>query len=223
MSLLGTKLRSFGQAVSAVTESQAIKDFNALAKAKPGVVESAMAKAGQKLGATMRNMLVQNYGASGLGGKSKKGATGLRAAMNQAVINVQPTKVMVYLPSGLQFSDGKGSVYAAAGAFKWGAVRQPLTKAKGSLYKDLPTGQYVPRKTAAGEYGEKAKRTIKASALGGAGLKGKAYKALHTGGVTVIAPKPPFFTTTASQNKQLQDEWFGHVKAALKSLGIRVS
>jgi len=182
-----------------------------------------MAKAGQKLGGMLRGMLLQNYNASGVGTKSKdKKVTGMRAAISRAIIDVQPRKVMVYLPSGLKFSDGKGSVYAAAGVFRWGGVRQPMTKAKGSLYKDLPTGLFVPRKSATGDYGEKVKRGIKASVLTGAGPSAKASKALSSGKVTVVPPSPPFFKTTAGQDKILQDEWFKNVKAALRRLGVRV-
>ena len=224
MSLLGTKLRSFSQSVSALTSTENIAKFHALSEAEPGKVEAEMVKAGQRLGGMLRGFLIENYAASGLGKKSGKSkATGLQAAMNRAIVDVQPKKIMVYLPSGLQFSDGKGSVYAAAGAYRWGAVRQPLTKAKGSLYKDLPTGHYVPRKTAAGDYGEKAKRSIKDSVLRGAGPTAKAHKALSSGKVTVIPPRPPFFRTTPAQDKRLEAQWFKEVKAALIALGLQVS
>jgi hypothetical protein len=181
-----------------------------------------MVRAGQKLGAMLRAMLIENYNASGLGKGDDKKVTGLRAAMSRAVVDVQPRKIMVYLPSGLKFSNGKGDIYAAAGSYRWGAVRQPLTKAKGSLYKDLPTGFYVPRKKAAGDYGDRAKRSIKDSALRGAGPTAKAQKALQSGKVTVIAPKPPFFRTTDAQNKALEKEWVKNVAEALKSLGLKV-
>lgn len=210
------RLAAFNNASGAIVTSKGAQQIKAMSAADPLKFQGLLANAGRKVGAKMKRFLITNCTVKGI----------MKQFMSQAVIDAQPGKIMVYLPGGLKFGESGGNVYAAAGAFTYGAVRQPITKRAGvDQYFDKISGKHRFYAKNRGAFGDKAKRSIKANVLHGAPLsakQGRASKAIASGKVTVIPPKPPFFRTTPAQNFELQELWIKCVKESLATAGIEV-
>jgi hypothetical protein len=213
------RLSAFNNASSAIVTSKGMEQIKAMSAADPLKFQGLLANAGRKVGAKMKAFLVSNCPIKGI----------MKRFMSMAVIDAQPGKIMVYLPEGLKFGEDSkgGNVYAAAGAFTYGAVRQPITKRAGvDQYFDKISGKHRFYVKNRGAFGDKAKRSIKAAILKGAALsprQTKARNAIASGKVTVIPPKFPFFKTTPAQDGELQALWIECVKESLASAGIEVA
>ncbi len=172
----------------------------------------------------IKQMLIDNYQSSGL--KSKTGT--MERAVNNIHVDVSVGHVYWYLPQDIEYprENGKkanGDFYAAAGSFRYGAVRQPRPMrevldpvigaywpGKKNVYRNNHRVLRVAKK---GVFGTNAKRTLKRYALDGHTLtasekrsnSGKAVKAYETkgGGVSVIKPRYPFMELTPSQKEEL--------------------
>jgi hypothetical protein len=210
-------LRSLQQSASSIFKRsskvrQAVDKIGKLDNATAARVTTAVAS---KLIPFVRAELEKAYDASGL--KTDTGAL-RRASATNAVIEVVAGKgFLISMARGAKYTKRKGNVYAAAFSHKYGAVRQPLTKAAGSLYKDLPTREMWARKTAAGEYGAKAKRTLKKVMTKAFGASGQTN---FGKGVHFIPPHKPFFTLSKDQIATIQKRQAELVKAELNRIGV---
>jgi hypothetical protein len=168
----------------------------------------------------IRAELKKSYQRSGVGR-----ATGTleRVVVTEAIIGPTRQGFYVKYAPGVAYKSGKGSPYGAAGAFRYGAVHQPLTKAKGSLYKDLSTGLMVPRKKAAGDLGWRAKQTLKKSVLKKKNPNVNIfYGSKNVGnGVYVTRPKPGFFELDTAQQQRVVRAAIPVMIGELKQRGIR--
>lgn len=235
MTALGNALKGMQQARKQVAANKGWRQLQAFARLDKATVEGAMVASAQALKPIAAAFLVANLYAAGI--KSKT----LAAGMSNISLEVTPTLIKIYMPSGLKFSNGRGDVYAAAGAYRYGGVWQPLFKKKGSFYKDLSTGRMVPRSKASGALGDRLKRNIKQSVLktgkiDSLGKRGRdAFEraqdqaAKHTGkaidlhrGITVRGPKFPFMRFTESQQSELNRAWAEGVANRLRSKGFEV-
>jgi hypothetical protein len=204
----------------------AMRGLDALSDLTKGQLERILRQVQPGLQAAIRNELLISYGRSGLGNRprrSREAPGKLRAAMMKVEVSFNNYRWVIRMAGG-----DSERVYARAGAHRFGAVRQPLTKKKGSLYHEFGSsrGRLLRRKSAAGEFGAAAKRTLKKAVL--AGHQGpqygrsKAYS-LGQGGVIVVPPKPPFFYLQADQIARLAEVQARLVAAALRTRHLGVA
>lgn len=136
----------------------------------------------------VRRILASNYRASGIGRES--GELWQKSVAAATVrVNNRGTLIVIEMGSG-----GDKSVYARAGAFRFGAVRNTQFK---STFVDLSTGATKTYKGGkGGVIGARAKRSIKKAVLGGGALSARQSKATDaiSKSVIVTRPKSPFFT-----------------------------
>lgn len=144
-------------------------------------------RAAASLVPVVRKILGQNYKKAGIGIISRE--LWNKSVMQAIVrVNARGTAIIVEMAPG-----GKKETYAAAGAFRFGAVRNREFK---STYIDLPTGATKTYKGGkGGVIGAKAKRSIKKKIFSGKELSPRQQKAQDAlrKNITVIAPKSPFF------------------------------
>ena len=223
---LATSLSSMGQAARDVSGSRGAAQLAALSKLTPQKMEDIQVEAARKLRATITRMLIQSFSASGLESRS---GTMLRALSNP-FISISPTRIRVELRDGIKYPGAKkGNVYAAAGVFRYGGVRQPLTKKVGSLYRDLITKKLVPRKQAAGSFGDRAKRTLKKAILkkqitdNPTSKVEKGLRMVAEGKITVLPPKWPFFLARETDLAALQAEWAGYIRDGVRAAGVEAN
>lgn len=194
MPAFAVRVKSFGQSLSRISDTpgKIIQAIDQMAVSGKRVeTQQLMKVVAERMESAVRAELAICWARSGL--KSKSGAL-YAAAVSNAKITATSTGFLISMADGCP-----DDVYARASSFKHGAVRQPLTKEKGSLYEDLPTGQMRPRKYAAGEFGERAKRTLKKS-------MSKAHSATGQtsfGTESFVPPKPGFFRFTSEQVARL--------------------
>lgn len=241
------KLKSFNQAVGAVSTSPGIAQLNAIAALDPDRLAAEIAVEDGKLREPIRQMLLANMRASGL---QKRTGT-MEAAIANVIVDVTRGNLFIHMQSGLKYPPSSsvktrkrndtGDPYAAAGAFRYGAVRQPRKK---THYKDLPTGVLKKlKKGKGGQFGESVKRAVKRVIVKGGKLtereaKGPAARLLQmvrpevknlytptkTGGhASVIKPRADFFQLTSAQLAALEQLRFEGCKAALGRLGVEVA
>jgi len=187
-----------------------------------------MEKAAKAMIPDVRKALENSYDASGfreVTGKLKD------AVARKAIIIAGPFGFRVEYAAGIKYDKKKGetkepgNVYASASAKKYGAVYQPLNKKVGSLYRDLPTGEMRRRKKAAGEFGDRAKRTLKKAIFKRQitdNRKSKVDKGLQSvsaGTIRVQAPVKNFFEFLPGDIAALQEKFTSLIKA---DLGQRV-
>lgn len=234
---LNVELKRLSKAREALAKSEGARQLSSFKKLDPQKVRDAMQSAAAELGPSIGRSLVANFHAAGL--QSQSGT--MLGALGSPVAFTRPTGFTVKLRPGIGYGKKSGSVYAAAGVFRYGGVRQPLIHKKGDLYKDLPTGKMVPRKFAAGALGDKLKRSVKAAVLKngkiiGLGRKArdaferaqdktrkKLGKAVDLGhGLTVLRPREPFFRLTPGQIATHQNEWFEGFKKKLRQHGVQI-
>jgi hypothetical protein len=190
MGALSNSLKQFSGSVQGLVTARGMAQLDALSQAEPMKVQGAMQRAGLSAGALLKTFLI----ASWKGGHSD--VTGIRAALDKAVINAQPDKITVRLPEGCQFSNGKGNVYAAIGAYTFGGVR--------------------------GKASQKTKKAIKDVLLKGGKTTSKAANRAISSGAKIIAPRPPLFKTSPQQDGQLNAEWVRKLRDELGALGIEL-
>lgn len=171
----------------------------------------------------VRQALENSYRASGF-----KTVTGkLREVVaTKAIIIPGPFGFRVEYAQGVKYGKGKGdskggNVYASASAKKYGAVYQPLNKKVGSYYRDLPTGELRRRKQAAGEFGDRAKRTLKKAIFkkqitdNRASKVDRGLKAASVGSIRVQPPISTFFEFLPTDVAALQAKFTGLMKQRL--------
>lgn len=214
-------LRSLQQSASFMFKraSKVKAAVSAIGALTPEQSRAVSGRVAAKLLPFVRSQLEASYQASGMATRS---GTLRRASATNAIIELTPNGFFISMARGAKYGrshtgKAKGNVYAAAYAHKYGAIRQPLTKAKGTLYEDLPTGKMVARKKAAGEYGGRKKRTIKKIAAKAFSSSGQTDLGK---GVHYIPPDPPFFTLSKAQMKLIQERQAQLVKAELAKLGV---
>lgn len=190
-----------------------------------------------KLRPQIVSYLQQNYAASGLNNRSGD----MGRALANVTLYASETGFFIQMRDGLKYKSGAGDIYAAAGVFRYGGVRQPTVHAKGGAVRDLPTGRMRKRKYAAGAMGDKLKRTVKAVVLKTGKIQGlstkqrdaferaqevtrkKIGKPIDLGrGITVLKPRPPFFELTGAQMEALSVAWAGNLRGELKKLGLPI-
>lgn len=187
--------------------------LDSIANSRTALAQAAVDAAAQRIIPEVRQELFASFVASGIKSKSFTLVNAhvwnakIRRGRHGIVIETDPASKNYQSKSG----EKPGDVYAAGGAHKYGSVRQPLTKAVGSLYRDLPTGQMRPRKFAAGEFGERAKRTLK-----------KKFKSGRVGDLSFVPAKRPFFDFNAAQRKRLIELEHRYVNEELAKRGLTV-
>lgn len=168
----------------------------------------------------VRKALENSYQASGL-----KVVTGkLRDVVaTKAIILAGPFGFRIEYGQGVKYDKKHGgNAYASASAKKYGAVYQPLNKAVGSYYRDLPTGQLRRRKKAAGAFGDRAKRTLKKAIFKKQitdNPSSKVERGLHAvsaGTIRIEAPVRNFFEFLPADVAALQARFTALVKGDLK-------
>jgi hypothetical protein len=178
----------------------------------------------------IRSMLALNYTASGVGIKT---GTLYRGTVSDATINfsVDGNFIEIRMPSGLTYGEGKGNVYSNAGAKKYGALYQerPMRAILDTVIGGADRGYGSQNGHAIFGYrkqgllGAKAKQSVKKAVLKGAKLsnrQGKAADAIKTGNITVVPPKPPFFTLLPAQIQQLRWVQLQTIQAELQKRGM---
>lgn len=237
MTALAGALNKMGAQRKKLLSAGGRKQLDTLARLDAAKVEGAIVSAALALQPMISNFLLANMAAAGLHSKSGTMAEGLR----NVYLTVSVRVIKINLPTGMRYKNGKGDPYAAAGAFKYGGVWQPLFKRKGEIYYDRISGRARQRKSNAGALGSRLKRTVKEAVLKhgkivGLGTRsrdaferaqetsrrrlGKPIDLNH--GITVRAPKFPFFTLTDGQKKAVQSAWDEGVGQRLKAMGMAV-
>jgi hypothetical protein len=189
-----------------------------------------MGRVARKLVRYIRNMLWQNYNASGI---QTRTGTLLKASVLDVIIEpdsrgfkIQMSPSVSYPVRGVHISKNratkevvkelalgahkdsfrksrkKGNVYAAAAIMRYGGVRQPLIHAAKSAIFDPISKTWRKRKKAAGRFGEEKKNTLKKSFAKAFAKSGDSDMGA---GISYIPPKPPFFTLTPSQRSELMN------------------
>lgn len=175
-------------------------------------------RAAASLVPVVRKILANNYRAAGIGRESGD-LWQKSVAQAQVRVNDRGTLIVIEMASG-----GDKSVYARAGAFRFGAVRNSQFK---STYVDLITGATkIYKGGKGGVIGAKAKQSIKKSAFGDKPLSAKQSKAagaVVSKSVIVIKPKSPFFTLDNSIDEiervfvqAVQKEISAYLKSTMK-------
>lgn len=209
------KIRTFARQAAAISASKGsiFKKLDDLADINKSAVESVIDMASARLVSAVRAELAISFAQSGL--KTQSG-TLKRAAVTNAIVERGAGGIFIRMQKGVNYpSDKKGNVYKAAGVFRYGGVRQPLTKAVGSLYKDLPTGQMRKRKFAAGEFGARAKRSLKKNVF-----EKSTIHQTRIGQVTYLKPKEHFFQLSNTQKERLHKLFNEYVAEGMKELGL---
>jgi hypothetical protein len=192
-------------------------------RVRPSTMQAAMKGIGIRMIPTIRQMLAQNYAAAGI--KTNTG-TLHSASVDGVQIFVNGNRFELSMPRKIRYPNGSGNVYAATQALRYGAVRQPLTKATGDLYSEFgaKSQRMLQRKFAAGQYGENAKRTLKKSMSAGYAKKSVTD---FGAGLHYIPPKKPFFSLTPAQRSQLMDLqtklWNEQMALIRKEMGARIN
>lgn len=212
---LFARIKTFARTAASISarKGSIFKKLDDLADIRKSSVEAVIDKAAQRLVGAVRAELAISYAQSGL--KTQSG-TLKRAAVTNAIVERGAGGIFIRMQRGASYpGDKKGNVYSAAGVFRYGGIRQPLTKAAGSLVVDLPTGKMRKRKFAAGEFGDRAKRSLKKKFF-------EVSKSGQTqfGQVTYLKPKDHFFQLSSYQQDRLRKQFNDYVAQGMKELGI---
>lgn len=210
--------------ISLAKADQALERIEKLNKEK---LQAIVAQCRDGMQTAFRRELLVSYSRAGLGNKKRKNKSApgkLRAAMMRVTADFNNGVWVIRMAPG----DEK-SLYARAGAHRYGSVRQPLERKK--YYKDLITGERrVRKKQMVGVLGERAKRSVKKNVLAGTVNKNtKAYQLDldvgkgSAGTIHVIAPKKPFFFFQPDQIGRLQVIQQKMVATLLKRQGLKVA
>jgi len=171
----------------------------------------------------IRKELANSYRASGV---NRRTGTLHSVVVDKAIIGATTGGYFVKFGPDAKYAKGKGKVYAVAGTLKYGAVRQPLNKKKGSFYRDLPTGELRRRKEAAGELGDRAKRTLKRAVLqrkitdNPRSKVDAGMKSISAGTISVIPPRKGFFELSPTQQQAIINAALPAIVKALQRRGI---